>query len=73
MVFRDDIRFSRFIHYTSYLIRRMGRMGPRGLLKEREKRYLERALLEYPPEPKDTCMQFHVSQVFEMNERAKEY
>ena len=73
MVFRGDIRFSRFMHWIGYLNMRMGRYGPVGLLKDRERRYLDRALAAYPPEPKDSCMEFHVRNCLEMNERAKEF
>ena len=58
MLYRDDVRFSRFLHWMGFLTRRMYRIG-RGL-KASEKRYLQSALKIYPPTPKDSCMKFHV-------------
>ena len=72
-IFRDDVRFSKFIHWTGYLQQRMCRLGKNGRLKGRELWYLQRAVEMYPPEPKDSCMEFHVDQCRKRNELAKDW
>jgi hypothetical protein len=73
MVFRGDIRFSRFLHWIGYLNGRMTRLGSEGLLKVRERRYLDRALEQYPPEPKDSCMAFHVRNCVDLDLKARNF
>ncbi len=73
MVFRDDIRFSKFIHWIGYLNQRMARLGRDGLLKAREKEYLACAAAAYPPELSDSCMAFHVRNCLDLNQRAREF
>lgn len=73
MVFRGDVRFSRFLHWIGYLNKRLMRLEKAGRLKGRERRYLERALEAYPPEPTDTCMEFQVQNLIAMDLRVKDF
>lgn len=66
MIFRDDERFSRVIFRVDQL--RHDVMDG-WVLRRREIRFLVLAWKAYPPEPKDTCMAFHVRNVFESYER----
>lgn len=70
---RDDIRFSRFIHYIGYLQRRLHRFESKALLKPRERSYLDSALAHYPSEETDGCMEFHVKQCLRLNEAVKNF
>jgi hypothetical protein len=69
MLYRGDLRFSLFAHWIGYLCDRFFKR--RWQLKGRELRYLEAALELYPPEPGDTCMEFHVRRCLEWNEKLK--
>ena len=68
LLYRDDVRFSRFIHWMGHLKRRMVRFG-RGL-KPSEKNYLNLALAAYPPKSDDSCMKFHVENTLKMSDIA---
>ncbi len=61
--FRNDDRFSRFIHWTDYLKARIIMKGIH--LKPREVRYLNIALATYPPTENDRCMEYHVGKTLE--------
>lgn len=71
MVYRGDIRFSRFIHWTMYLRGRMCRLA-KGL-KRREEWYLKMAMAAYPEKKKDSCMKFHVGETLKMSGRAESF
>jgi hypothetical protein len=65
MIYRDDLQFSRFIHWSIYLRCRMFRLGEG--LKKREIWYLRMARRMYPPTSKDSCIKFHVKKTIEIS------
>lgn len=69
MIFRDDLRFSRFMHWLHFLRSKMySTLWNQVGLKESERWYLKQALKQYPPRKKDTCMQFHVEHTLKISE-----
>lgn len=60
ILYRDDWVFSLFLHRCHCLIQKM--LRGRGL-RDRDIRFLEKAVKRYPATAKDCCMEFHVGQV----------
>ena len=65
MLYRDDERFSAFIHWCHYLRQRL--ICKAIPLKRREIGYLKAAVRCYPPKPKDTAMRFQVTETLKTN------
>lgn len=66
MYFREDERMNAYFHRCSCL-NDMIYSGRK--LRPRDKSFLALALNRYPPQPKDTAMEFHVKNVLELNFR----
>ncbi len=66
MLFRGDERFSRVLHRVDSLSLAVFQIGRH--LSRREIRFLVLAWKAYPPTPGDSCMAFHVGQVFQRQE-----
>lgn len=68
MIHRDDWRFSIILYRVDHLVKRIYRGG---VLRERDQRFLDNALVEYPTTPEDSCMNFKVNLVRTINEQMK--
>jgi hypothetical protein len=68
MVFRNDWAFSLVLYRMDKLL---DRIYHRGLIRDRDDRFLDKAIRLYPPTKKDSCIAFKVGLVRDMNYKAK--